>query len=365
MRVLVLSAYDAASHRRWHRHLRERLADFDWRVLTLPPRHFRWRIRGNSLWWAVREREVLCEPWDVVVATSMVDLSALRGFVPSICEADNLLYFHENQFAYPKSSRQHQNQSPAVVNLYAAACADRIAFNSTYNLCSFLDGARAFLDLMPDHAPASVVERIEAHSRVIPVPLSDELFVDDRRADEDARPLSIVWNHRWEYDKAPERFFRALFELSDRECAFRLHVLGQRFRSHPEIFDRARQRLADHIDTFGYVEDRDEYLAILADSDLVVSTSLHEFQGLAMLEAIALGCRPLAPDRLAYPDYVPERWRFSSFPEDAEREVAVLADRLAKLCDDPATVRNELAVDVNSYAWSSLEEEYREWLANG
>ena len=54
----------------------------DWTVLSLPARYFSWRIRGNSLSWAFGERERLQQPYDLIIATSMVDLTSLRGFVP-------------------------------------------------------------------------------------------------------------------------------------------------------------------------------------------------------------------------------------------------------------------------------------------
>ena len=79
-RVLLLSAYDAESHRRWRKGLVKHLPDFDWTVLTLPPRFFSWRIRGNPLSWAFLERKTLEKEYDCLLATSMVDLAVLRGY---------------------------------------------------------------------------------------------------------------------------------------------------------------------------------------------------------------------------------------------------------------------------------------------
>jgi hypothetical protein len=48
MRVLLLSPYDAHSHRRWRKGLVAAFPDWQWTVLTLPPRFFLWRVRGNT-----------------------------------------------------------------------------------------------------------------------------------------------------------------------------------------------------------------------------------------------------------------------------------------------------------------------------
>ena len=101
MRILLLSAYDADSHIYWRKGLVAHLPEHQWTVLTLPGRYFSWRMRGNSMSWAFSEYETLSQPYDLVIATSMTDLSALRGFVPSLANTPTLVYFHENQFAYP------------------------------------------------------------------------------------------------------------------------------------------------------------------------------------------------------------------------------------------------------------------------
>jgi hypothetical protein len=74
-RVLLLSAYDAMSHRCWRRGLVKAFPEYEWTVLTLPPRHFSWRIRGNGLTWAFSKRRALSRPYDLVITTSMTDLA--------------------------------------------------------------------------------------------------------------------------------------------------------------------------------------------------------------------------------------------------------------------------------------------------
>jgi len=144
----------------------------------------------------------------------------------------------------------------------------------------------------------------------LPVPLAPTLF-QPRRPQGEPDVLNIVWNHRWEYDKGPSLLCAIVDALVARGLRFRLHLLGQRFRQAPAEFAALQSRLA-HWYTLagiapgitGFIEDRDEYRELLARSDVVLSTALHDFQGLAVLEASALGCAPLAPQRLVYPEYL-------------------------------------------------------------
>tara|TARA_R100000322_G_scaffold5755_2_gene4253 strand:+ start:4264 stop:5382 length:1119 start_codon:yes stop_codon:yes gene_type:complete len=329
-RVLVLSGYDAASHQRWRRQLMGLLPDYEWQCLALPPRFFRWRIRGNPLTWLNESR--LREQWDLIVATSMVDLATLRGLHPQLAHTPCLLYMHENQFAFPAASAQHASVEPQMVNLYSAIAADRVVFNSAWNRDSFLDGVAAFLKKMPDGVPGGLIETLRAKSGVIPVPIEDRLFIDS------PRPINwrcphLLWNHRWEYDKGPERLLSLLCALETRSVPFRVSVVGERFRNSPKAFEQIQQAFGGRVEQWGFLERREDYDHLLARTDIVLSTALHDFQGLAMLEAMASGCIPLAPDRLAYREYVPELCRYESHEQDADREAEEAALCLQRLME--------------------------------
>lgn len=363
MKVLLLSAYHAQSHAQWARGLAESLEGVEVDIRALPPRHFPWRVRGNALSFAADPSFDAAE-YEALLVTSMVDLATLRGLRPELCRLPTVVYFHENQAVYPlKESRDRAHY--IITNLYTAMAADRVIFNSPYNLRTFFEGTETFLKKMPDGVPEGALNALRERAQVLPVPLPDALF-DAAGAPppperDPRRPLRLVWNHRWEHDKDPRVFFEALFALDAQNVDFRLAVLGQRFRNAPPIFAEARQRLAHRIDHFGYAEHRADYLGWLRRGDVVVSTARHEFQGLAVQEAVALGCRPLLPDRLAYPDFFDARWLYPSH-DDHQTQRNALVEALKPLLNDPEGARKSSPPDLSSLRWGQKRWDYTQLL---
>ncbi|MDC0663826.1 tRNA-queuosine alpha-mannosyltransferase domain-containing protein [Marinobacter sp. SS21] len=351
-RILILSAYDVGSHRRWREQLVASQPQYDWQVVSLPPRYFRWRIRGNALSWL--NTPELRQPWDLLVVTSMVDLATLKGCHPQLASVPVLLYMHENQFAYPRSRQQHDSIDPQLVNVYSAIAANRIAFNSHWNRQSFLEATSALLAKLPDAVPAGVVDALRAKSTVLPVPIEDRLF-QARTVPLNRAVPHLVWNHRWEYDKGPERLLALLRQLRYEGQRFRLSVVGEQFRRQPPEFARIREEFAAQIEQWGFLDNRDGYDRLLNQADVVVSTALHDFQGLSMLEAMASGCLALAPDRLAYPEYVPQAQRYTRFDDDVEQESQGAAITLIQLM-----AGNEAPAVPEAWRLSRLGRRYRE-----
>lgn len=357
MRILLLSAYDAMSHRYWRQGMVAQFPEHHWTVKTLPPRHFSWRIHGNAMSWFFSEKACLERPYDLIVATSMVDVATLKGLIPSLAATRTIVYFHENQFAYPSSASKHDDIEIKIRSIYSAFAADAVVFNSEYNRTTFLQGADQLLNKMPDALPKNISETIEKKSHLLPVPLLETCFSSKKTAKEST--FNIIWNHRWEYDKAPERLYKALLQLQERGLSFRLHLLGQRFNSAPAVFETIHQSFHQHIDTWGFIENRDAYVDLLRRSQVVISTALHDFQGLAVMEAVAAGCLPLVPDRLAYQEYIPDSYRFASYPEDEDSETSALADHimvLAKLHGEEALAE---PLDISNFGWKKLRNKYQ------
>lgn len=362
VRILLLSAYDAASHRQWREGLQAYCVEDEFTQLALPARHFSWRVRGNSLSWAFTRRDLLAGDYDVLLATSLVDLSALRGFVPELAGLPTLVYFHENQFAYPVDEGRRVAVEAQLVNLYSALCADRLLFNSHWNRDSFLSGAQALLTRLPDHVPPDLVQGLADKAEVLPVPIGESRAP----ARMPGERLNVVWNHRWEYDKGPEGLLAAVQQCLGRALPVRFHLLGQQFRRQPAAFDtlagllQANPALAGHC---GFLSGREQYLAHLASCDVVLSTALQEFQGLAVLEAIGEGCLPLVPDRLSYPEWVPPLLCYPSTPQDPEAEGRAIAARLEQLVASARAGNWPSPPRIEQFGWDVLGPRYRQALA--
>ena len=214
--------------------------------------------------------------------------------------------------------------------------ADIIAFNSQYNRSTFVQGAKALLEKLPDRLSPDLLEKI-GESEVLPVPLEKLPIEAAKTAGYGAsKSLEVVWNHRWEYDKGPQLLLRVAEAISQQQLPIRLHVVGQQFRSSPAEFETLAPLLQQHAaalgldrGSFGFIENRTNYLELLRRCDVVLSTALHDFQGLAIQEATALGCTPLVPEALVYPEYVGSEFRYL-FDEHAD-EATHCANILAQL----------------------------------
>lgn len=141
-------------------------------------------------------------------------------------------------------------------------------------------------------------------------------------------PPLILWNQRWEYDKYPETFLRALCLLAEEGLDFQVALAGKNYRQAATEFETARKRLGTRLVHFGYAGEV-RYAALLREADVVVSTALHEFFGIAVVEAVYCGCFPVLPRRLAYPELVPQLYHEACLYEDFEGLLARLRWALA------------------------------------
>ncbi|MFB1002484.1 MAG: DUF3524 domain-containing protein, partial [Pseudomonadales bacterium] len=241
MKILLLSAYDALSHRYWREGLVEQFPDIEWTVLTLPARYFRYRVRSNPLSWLADSQQTLQANYDVVIATSMVDIATLRGLVPSLAATPLWLYCHENQFAYPAGAEKNNpvahDLEAKMVFIYNCLAADKISFNSHWNRDSALAGMSELLQRFPEKINPSLLEAIASKSDVLPVPLNTHTDINSTEPlNSIASPLRLLWNHRWEYDKGPDRLLALVNALEASGLICELNIVGQQFRQTPKAF---------------------------------------------------------------------------------------------------------------------------------
>ncbi|KAK2174365.1 hypothetical protein NP493_807g01008 [Ridgeia piscesae] len=272
-------------------------------------------------------------------------------------------------------------------------------------MTSFLDNIASFMKLIPDHRPRGLADQIRPKCRVIHFPIQfpdlckdnipvtrptcltsmsqsagdEDDCVGDRKTSGDGnnrtmssetqcgqkameqlhlvegpdttdsamRPLHIVWPHRWEHDKDPDTFFHTLYELHKQGLLFKVSVLGETYSDVPDIFAEAAEMLKSHIVAWGFQPSKDDYYRHLVAADVVVSTAAHEFFGVAMLEAVYLGCYPLCPRKLVYPEIFPDECLYNT---DSQ-----LLKRLVQYCKRPELLRsNILKMDLDQYSWQSL-----------
>ena len=361
-KILLLSGYDAKSHKLWRERLVSLLPEYEWTQLILPPRNFNWRIRSNSLQWASTHRETLCRNYDLLLTTSMVDLSSLRGFVPELSRLPTAVYFHENQFAYPLNKQAEKNIEPILVPIYTALCADKLIFNSNYNRYTFLKGVKNLFEKLPDKLPKEILKKLE-NNRIIPVPAENPGKAKPIKL---INQLDVVWNHRWEYDKGPERLLRLIEEVDARSLPIRFHIVGEQFRGTPKVFADIQLRSSLHAKrlgmepgAFGYISNRLEYYTLLQKSDVVLSTALHDFQGLAVQEACLAGCSPLTPHALAYPEYIPTNCMYKNIDNEKmrTRELIEMLNKLLKLKKENYSLPQ---VALEHYTGKFLKNKYNE-----
>lgn len=333
-RYLFMEPYLNGSHRALAQALMQGLSG-RWTLLGLPGRFFRWRMRGGAAFFAEAAGDTLREPWDALLCSSMLNLAELRGLVPELARVPALVYFHENQLAYPAAGQADAGQRErdlylAFSNLTSAQAAKAVVFNSAYHRDEVLAAAKDLLTRLPDAVPTGLAQGLAGKARVLPVPLMVEEASGLEREPRQG-PLRLVWNHRWSQDKAPEALFAALAKLRERGAGFEIALLGRKSGQPPAVFQRAAEMLGQRLVHIGQVEERREYWRWLFWADVCVSTALQEYQGLAVAEAAWAGCRPLLPDALVYPQLYPDELRYGT---------GKLADHLAALAAQPESARH-------------------------
>ncbi|XP_041663361.1 glycosyltransferase-like domain-containing protein 1 [Cheilinus undulatus] len=398
--VLLVEPFYGGSHKQLIDLLKVSLSNVA--AFTLPAKKWHWRARTAALYFS--QNIPACHSYRVLFSSSVLNLCELVALRPDLSRLKKVLYFHENQLVYPVRKDQDRDFQYGYNQVLSCLVSDVVVFNSSFNMESFLSSVSSFMKKIPDHRPKDLEQLIRPKCVVLYYPVQfpdvsrllpkhkhqrrpavashvDDIIreqaeqqsawsdlihqstselrpnADEGQDQNQERPLHIVWPHRWEHDKDPERFFSTLISLRDKNLDFHLSVLGEMFTDVPEVFSEARTQLEAHILNWGYLSSKEDYLRVLCEADVVVSTAKHEFFGVAMLEAVHCGCYPLCPKALVYPEIFPAEYLYST-PEQ-------LCKRLTGLCRRPEIARrHNIKVNTSSFSWSTLKEHYEALLTD-
>uniref|UniRef100_A0A182XCK6 tRNA-queuosine alpha-mannosyltransferase n=1 Tax=Anopheles quadriannulatus TaxID=34691 RepID=A0A182XCK6_ANOQN len=309
--ILILEAFYGGSHKQLVDVLLKDLKEEEYDLLTIPAKKWHWCARMSALHFAGRISTA--HRYQTIFCSSVLNLAELIGMRTDLAACRKIVYFHENQLCYPVRDAKQRDVQYGINQITTCLCADRILFNSRYNMNSFLDCIESFLRKVPNMSFQGVREKIVPKCDVLHFPVEFRKLPKRgvKAEKEESPPLHIIWPHRWEHDKNPEQLVEALLALQAKGVNFRVSILGERFETIPSCFEQLEERLQGKMAQFGPLP-REEYLRTLAEGDVVLSTALHEFYGVAMLEAVYSGCVPLVPNRLVYPELYPKDKLFNT-----------------------------------------------------
>jgi glycosyltransferase involved in cell wall biosynthesis len=348
---LFVEPFYGGSHRAFADGL-ARHSEHELRLLTLPEAAWRQRMRRGAQ--ELAEMSVGVEgDFDFLVATDMLDLPVFLALTrPRFGATPVMVYFHENQFTYPRIRGTKLNSWFGQINYLSALAADVVAFNSAFHREDFLGALRA-LERQPNNwLRSEAAGAIAGKSRVLPVGL-ELAWLDEWRVPQDEVPL-VLWNHRWEFDKSPEVFVRALERLVERGIDFRVAVAGAPGENaHPAMLGLPGV-LGGRLVQFGHVEEAGGYARLLWRARVAVSTARQEFFGIAMAEAMYCECLPVAPKRLNYPALVPGELHEASLFETEEE----LAEKLARALTQPLPDVGVARAAAAGFGWGRVAQDW-------
>jgi glycosyltransferase involved in cell wall biosynthesis len=371
MKILLISPYQGGSHQAWAEGYQAHSVH-EVTLLTLPDRFWKWRMHGGAVTLARRFLEDNYEP-DIILATDMLDLTTFLSLTRHRTnQVPAGIYMHENQLTYPlpqdgrigpmRRQLGERDQHYAFINYASMLTADFVLFNSQFHHDSFFEALPNFLKHFPEYNELNSIAALQTKSQVLPVGVDfKRLETADRRPNEDQTPL-VIWNQRWEYDKNPADFFKALLIIADEGVPFRLALCGQQYGQRPTAFDMAIEQLSEHIIHIGYAN-YELYQQLLWAADITISTAHHEFFGISILEAIYCHTFPILPHRLSYPELIPEAYHLKCLYQNQVGLVARLGWALTHIAE-AREIAHKLHTAVTPYDWSQLALVYDQLLAS-
>ncbi len=304
MKILALEPYYGGSHKAFL-DLWVAYSVHNIKILHLPANKWKWRMRHSAVTFATQVNGFFEKDncFDAVFCSDMLNLAEFKGLASaSVDRLPSVLYFHENQLTYPNRVEDSRDLHFGLTNIISAHAANIVVFNSHWHKEEFLNAGRIIARKMPNNYFEEIIDAIAVKSMVV-YPGIEVKNADKQATKRSTDYLNILWASRWEHDKCPQLLFSALKILAANGVKFKISVIGEQFSEIPNVFKVAKEEFKDNIEAWGHLK-RDEYYRRLADADVFVSTAIHEFFGISVVEAIVSGAVPVLPNRLAYPEVI-------------------------------------------------------------
>lgn len=324
MRIAIIEPFYGGSHAAWADGY-QRFSAHDVALISHADRFWKWRMHGAHVTLASEFMAAVQAGgrFDVILCSSMLNVPGFLGLARSaVHDARVVLFMHENQLGYPLSPRDRLDLTYPMLNWTSMLAVDLVAFNSQFHYDQWFDQIPGFLRQFPDYQQHGLVGEVREKAVVLPVGVDLRRLNHSERRDADVP--RVIWNQRWEYDKGPAELASALSTLHRRGVEFELILAGEQFPTDPEELITLRDELDDRVVHYGWAKP-DDYEALLASGDVVVSTAHHEFFGIAITEAIYAGAFPVLPRRLVYPERIPTQYHQRCLYEDSNDLIEKLA----------------------------------------
>ena len=182
----------------------------------------------------------------------MCDVAQLKGLMPRTWrDVQVVTMFHENQLTFPWSPADPdrdngRDNTYAYVNLSTVMASDQVWFNSHHHVNVFFEAAQQWMDAMPKpHVPFRSEHAMRAKSRVMHLGLDLQgwerhrsLVTTPRQAD----VPTILWNHRWAWDKGSDAFLSFARDILERNIPAQFVILRTILREATRRVGRAADR---------------------------------------------------------------------------------------------------------------------------
>jgi len=350
LKIAAIETFYGGSHRvfidGFIRHSRHNITLF-----TLPDQLWRCRMKLSASE-IIQNVDNLGE-FDLIFATSLCNIAELKALVGETCPPV-VLYVHENQHNYPRSTKQKRDFHVEWIDFMNTVTADFVIYNSNFHRNNYHQSLATFIKELPHTTmiPEYWIKRAQERSITL-YPGTDTPDNISKNSSINNTPR-IIWNHRWEYDKKPTVFLKTLIQCLNAGYDFKVILLGKSPYESSKKYKTLINQLSERIIHYGYVESRENYFSLISSGDIVISTAIQENFGLSIVEAVQCGCFPLLPNRLSYPELIPKEYHTSVLYNTDDE----LFSRLATILEKKLFSQKNLIKKFMVHRWENRIDDY-------